>query len=137
MRLDHVVVWVEDPARSAEFFAEVVGLAPVRLEEFKAKKVMFPSVRVSDDTIIDLMPRAAAPIIDKIPGAAGTAGHRVNHVCLAMTRAEYDALAARLDARGVHRHPMDNNFGARGVAPQTFYFTDLDGNVFEARHYDA
>ncbi len=136
MRLDHVVVWVEDPVRSVEFFVEVVGLEPVRLEEFRAKKCMFPSVRVSEDTIIDVMPRAAAATVDKIPGAAGTAGHRVNHVCLAMTRAEYDALAARLDARGVHRHPMDNNFGARGVA-KTFYFTDLDGNVFEARHYDA
>jgi hypothetical protein len=26
-------------------------------------------------------------------------------------------------------------FGARGIAPRTFYFTDLDGNVLEARHY--
>jgi len=138
MELDHVVLWVEDPVRSAAFFAEVVGLAPVRLDEFRAGQVPFPSVRVSDGSLIDLIPHAMAPSVNAIPGAAGTAGHRVNHICLAMSRAELDALAQRLAAHGTPagRH-MQQQFGARGLAPQAFYFRDPDGNILEARHYEA
>jgi glyoxylase I family protein len=133
MRLDHLVLWVEDPIKTVEWFETVVGLPSVRLDEFKAKKVMFPSVRVSDDTIIDVMPRSAAPIVNAIPGASGTAGHPTNHICLAMTEAEYHALAARLGDRAGRF--MENQYGARGLAPKAFYFRDPDGNIFEARYY--
>jgi len=133
MRVDHLVLWVEDPLKTIEWFERVVGLAPVRLEEFKAKKVMFPSVRVCDDTIIDVMPKSAAPVVNAIPGAAGTAGHPTNHICLSMTEAEYHALAERLgNAAGRF---MENQYGARGLAPKAFYFRDPDGNIFEARYY--
>ncbi len=135
MRIDHVVLWVEDPAASVKFFVEVVGCQPVRLEEFTERKVGFPSVRLADDAIIDLMPKAAVPMIEKIPGAAGTAGHKTNHVCLAMTKAEYDALRGRLAARGITPHVATDQYGARGRAPEVFYFRDLDGNVLEARYY--
>jgi glyoxylase I family protein len=133
MRLDHLVLWVDDPIKTVEWFEQVVGLSSVRLEEFKAKKVMFPSVRVSDDTIIDVMPKSAAPVVNAIPGAAGTAGHPTNHICLAMTEAEYHALAARLGDRAGRF--MENQYGARGLAPKAFYFRDPDGNIFEARYY--
>ena len=97
---------------------------------------MFPSVRVSEDSIIDLMPRAAAPRINAMPGAEGTAGHLVNHVCLAMTQPEYEKLQQRLEANGTPPGLlMEQQFGARGVAPKAFYFRDPDGNIFEARHY--
>ena len=104
--------------------------APVRLEEFKAKKVMFPSMRVNDDTIIDVMPKSMAPMLNGF--AANTAGNLINHVCIAMTEAEYDALSARVEKGGPL---MQNSFGARGNAPRAFYFRDPDGNIFEARYY--
>ena len=135
MHLDHVVIWVDDPKRSLAFFHEVVGLAPVRAQEFADGKTFFPSVRISDSAIVDLMPRAAAPRVNAIAGAGGSAGHPINHVCIAMTRAEYEALAARLAAANVPTHAMGNNYGALGVAPESFYFRDPDGNVFEARYY--
>lgn len=53
LSLDHVVLWVADPLRSLEFFESVVGLAPVRVAEFRAGQAPFPSVRVSDVTILD------------------------------------------------------------------------------------
>src|SRR5688572_27868445 len=111
MRLDHIALWVEDPLASVAFYVDVVGLTAVRVTEFEAKQVLFPSVRIGDDSIIDLVPKAAVPLIEAIPGAKGTAGHKVNHVCLAMTAAEFDALAARLEARGTPggRH-MENQF---------------------------
>lgn len=135
MRIDHVVLWVEDPAASLKFFVEVVGCEPVRLEEYRERKVGFPSVRIADDAIIDLMPKAAVPMVEKIPGALGTAGHLTNHICLAMTKSEFDALRARIDALGIKPHVAKEQYGARGVAPEAFYFKDPDGNVLEARYY--
>ena len=136
MRLDHVVLWVEDPLRSVEFFANVVGLPGERVEEYRAQQVPYPSVRVSPDTLIDLVPKAAAPQVNAIPGAAGTAGHPTNHICLAMTEAELVALEGRLAEHGTPagRH-MKEQHGARGTAPRAFYFKDPDGNVIEARFY--
>ena len=69
--------------------------------------------------------------MNAIPGAAGSAGNKVNHVCFAMTKDEYDAVLARVQVP----RPMKNNFGAQGVAPESFYFADPDGNVLEARYY--
>src|ERR1041385_5035870 len=126
MRVDHLVIWVDDPARTVEWFQRVVGLEPVRVAEYAAKQVAFPSVRVCDDTIIDVMPRAMAEAVNAIPGAKGTAGHPTNHICFAMSEAEYHALARRLEESG---RPggrfMENQFGARGLAPKAFYFRDL------------
>lgn len=69
--------------------------------------------------------------------AEGGAGHPVNHVCLALSRAEYDALDRRLQAADVDISARRNhNFGAQGWAPQAFYFTDPDGDVIEARYYE-
>jgi len=61
----------------------------------------------------------------------------VNHVCLAMTKAEFEALRTRLAENGAPiGGAMTSSFGARGLAPHTFYFSDPDGNVLEARYYD-
>jgi catechol 2,3-dioxygenase-like lactoylglutathione lyase family enzyme len=136
--LDHVVLWTDDPLRAVDFYDRVVGLPPVRLEEFRAGTAPFPSVRVSPSTIIDLMARVAAPVVDAMAGAAATAGHPVNHVCLSMSEAEYTALRGRLDAHGIPTSPvMEQSFGAQGLAPRAFYFRDLDGNVLEARYYQG
>jgi glyoxylase I family protein len=141
LTLDHVVLWVADPARSVEFFERVVGLTPVRLEEFRAGQVPFPSVRVSDDTILDLMAAPMAARVNAISGrlapvTAASAGHPISHICLSMSEADFTALRARLQHEGVDTSfSMQQSFGARGVAPQAFYFHDPDGNVFEARYY--
>lgn len=128
MRLDHIVLWTKDPRAAADFYTRVVGLAPVRFSEFETGEAPFPSVRVCEDSLIDLMP---------LEMAKGSAGHPVNHVCLALSRGEYDALDARLQAAGVDTSVRrDHNFGAQGWAPQAFYFADPDGNVVEARYYE-
>lgn len=138
MHVDHLVLWVEDPLRSVEFYERVLGFAGVRVEEFRAGKAPFPSVRIGAETILDLMALATAPRLNALPGAAGSAGNKVNHLCLAMTRAEYQSLRARLGAEGVAIPiTMTSSFGAQGFAPEAFYFADPDGNVLEARFYDA
>jgi catechol 2,3-dioxygenase-like lactoylglutathione lyase family enzyme len=128
MRLDHVVLWTKDPRAAVDFYSSVVGLTPLRCEEFEAGDAPFPSVRVSDDSIIDLMP---------VELAHGGGGHPVNHVCLALSRSEYDELEQRLHAEGVDiGSRLTHSYGAQGWAPHTYYFTDPDGNVIEARYYE-
>jgi glyoxylase I family protein len=120
-----------------DFYSRVVGLTPVRSGEFEAGEAPFPSVRVSEDSIIDLMPLQMADGLGSVAGAEGSAGHPVNHVCLAVSKPEYDALDRRLQAEGVETSArMNHTFGARGWAPHAYYFADPDGNVVEARYYD-
>ena len=115
----------------------MVGLPPVRFDEFRAGEAPFPSVRVAADAIIDLMPVEGAPITEAMTRVDGSAGHSVNHVCLAMSKDEYDALDQRLQVAGVDTSArLDRTFGARGWAPQGYYFADPDGNVIEARYYE-
>ncbi|HZF92134.1 VOC family protein [Streptomyces sp.] len=135
-RLDHVVLWVRDPVASAEFYAKAVGLEPLRVTGFTAGEVSFPSVRVNEETILDLAPLSMAERMTMLPGAKRSAGHPVNHVCLSLPSDAFDALRTRL--RG-HDVPVSDiahdSYGARGMARRSFYFRDPDGNVFEARHY--
>lgn len=136
-RLDHVVLWTKNPRASMDFYTRVVGLAPVRFAEFEAGDAPFPSVRVCEDSIIDLSPIGSVAGTEALTRADGSAGHPVNHVCLAMSKSEYDALDQRLRAEGVDTSArLGPNFGAQGWAPQAFYFTDPDGNVIEARYYE-
>jgi catechol 2,3-dioxygenase-like lactoylglutathione lyase family enzyme len=56
--IDHVVLWVEDAHRALHFYASVVGLPTMRAEEFSAGTAPFPGVRVSEVSILDLLPTA-------------------------------------------------------------------------------
>ncbi|MFE9024101.1 VOC family protein [Streptomyces sp. NPDC007808] len=136
-RLDHVVLWVRDPVASAEFYDKTLGLAPVRLAEFIAGEAPFPSVRVNDETILDLMPMTMVERMKMLPGAARSAGHPVNHVCLSLPETDLHKLRTHLEEQDVPVSDYSYDaFGARGKARRSFYFRDPDGNVFEARHYD-
>jgi catechol 2,3-dioxygenase-like lactoylglutathione lyase family enzyme len=136
-RLDHVVLWTADTRAAVDFYTRVVGLTPLRLEEFEAGEAPFPSVRVSEDSIIDLIPADNAGGTESMTKVAGSAGHPVNHLCIAMSKAEYDALDQRLQAEGVDTGArLNHSYGARGWAPQGYYFPDPDGNVIEARYYE-
>ncbi|MEU6377870.1 VOC family protein [Streptomyces sp. NPDC046909] len=136
-RLDHVVLWVRDPVASAGFYEKAVGMEPLRITDFAAGAVPFPSVRLNDETLFDLMPLTMAERMKMVPGAADSAGHLVNHVCLALPADDFQALRVRLEERSVPVSDFSyDSFGARGMARRSFYFRDPDGNVFEARHYD-
>ncbi|MGW0612057.1 VOC family protein [Streptomyces sp. NPDC002788] len=136
-RLDHVVLWVRDPVAAADFYEKAVGTEIVRLPEFTAGEVPFPSARVNHETILDLMPLTFAARMTMLPGSAASAGHPVNHVCLSLPRGDFDALLSRLEERSVPVSELSyDSFGARGRATRSFYFRDPDGNVIEARHYD-
>src|ERR1051325_6221723 len=101
-KIDHIVIWVEDQLRSVEFFEKVVGFSGERVDEFRNGKVIFPSVRVSEDSLLDLMPRALAPKLNvKTASMAksinASAGHPIHHICISMSKDEFDGLIERLE----------------------------------------
>jgi catechol 2,3-dioxygenase-like lactoylglutathione lyase family enzyme len=135
--IDHVVLWVADPLRAVAFYVDVLGFEGARVDDFREGRAPFPSVRLSPSALIDFMPDAFAPVLDGITGVEGSAGHRVNHLCLTVEHADFEAARARLAEAGVAMGvTMRDSFGARGSAPEAFYFADPDGNVIELRHYD-
>jgi catechol 2,3-dioxygenase-like lactoylglutathione lyase family enzyme len=139
MELDHAVLWVESAKRSLEFYVDVLGLAPVRAQDFEEGRARFPSVRVNDGTIFDLMEQSdlLSLVQEFTGGGEGIGGGPINHLCLSMSASEYAAISARLVEHGVEVKPGGENvFGARGQAVRSVYFNDPDGNVLEIRYYD-
>ena len=126
--LDHVVLEVRDPVRSAAFYGEVLGLRAVRLSQSQAGTAPFASARVSAGTVLDFFPKRL--------WRARTA-RNPNHLCFSLDRAGLRALEGRLRRKAVaitHRDPR--NFGARGWGA-SIYFQDPDGISLEARYYPA
>ncbi len=137
MELDHVVLWVEDPARSLGFYVDLLGLSGYRDAAYLRGEVPFPSVRISPSSIIDLMARERAARTRALVGEqhASAAGQPMNHLCLAMERVEFEAALARLRAAGVPLTPSGRQNGARGDCSDSCYLQDPDGNVIELRYY--
>jgi catechol 2,3-dioxygenase-like lactoylglutathione lyase family enzyme len=119
--LDHVVVNCADVERSLRWYTDTLGLEPVRVDEWRAGQAPFPSVRIHERTIIDLL-------------AAPRTGQNLDHVCLVVEPTDLGALAAsgRFDVVG--DGPVDGLFGAQGLAT-SLYVRDPDGNTIELRCY--
>ncbi len=123
--LDHIVLNVKDIDRALAFYGEVLGLKIERLDEFRAGKIGFPSVRINQDTIIDLFPAKEPPAR---PG-------NLNHFCLVVGKEDFSGIVDYLNERGVkiHNGPI-SRWGARGRATSV-YFHDPDENEIEIRCY--
>jgi len=130
--LDHIVLNVADIDRSLAFYTEVLGLQPERVEEFRAGKVGFPSVRINAGTIIDLFPVKAGGTAQS---AGGKAEGNLNHFCMVVGKEDFGSMTDHLKNRGVviRQGPVDR-WGARGRATSV-YFLDPDGNEIEIRAY--
>jgi 8-oxo-dGTP pyrophosphatase MutT (NUDIX family)/catechol 2,3-dioxygenase-like lactoylglutathione lyase family enzyme len=124
--LDHLVIVSDDIERSLAFWCGTLGLAGVRIDEWRNGSAPFPSVRADEATIIDLVARR--------PDAPPRAAHpsELDHVCLVVDRTDLGAVvdAGVLD---VVEGPV-SRFGARGVGT-SIYVRDPDGLVVELRYY--
>ena len=119
--LDHVVLVVADVERSLAWYVERLGGEPLRVDEWRAGEVLFPSVRLSPTTIVDLL-------------AGARSGTNVDHLCIEVDPVDLAVVAAS-GAFDVVGGPA-TLFGARGMG-EGLYVRDPDGNVVELRHYGA
>ena len=116
---DHLVLHCADVEKTLRWYNEMLGLAPVRLDEWRAGKAPFPSLRVNAGTIIDLIPGS-------LPDG------RLDHICLVIRAVDFDELVASghfdvLDGPG-------SRSGARGDGTSV-YVRDPDGLTVELRYY--
>lgn len=118
---------VRDIERSLAFYIEVLGLEGERLEEFREGKVGFPSVRISETCLIDLM------TVDRDKSEEATTN--LAHYCLVAENLDFENLIDNLGKAGVTvlRGPV-SRWGARGDA-KSLYILDPDDNEVEIRSY--
>jgi catechol 2,3-dioxygenase-like lactoylglutathione lyase family enzyme len=119
--MDHVVLVVADVEQSVAWYRDRLGLDVLRLDEWKDGKVPFPSVRVNEGTIIDIL-------------EGRRSGTNVDHLCLVVAPTDLAILAGSADF-DVVEGPVPR-WGARGVGTSV-YVRDPDGNLVELRHYGA
>lgn len=125
--MDHIVLNCTDVEASLRFYTDVLGLAAERVDQWRDGKIRFPSVRISETTIIDLFPLEA--------GSARPGGlENLNHFCM-YVEGELEPCIADLDRHGVviETGPIQR-WGARGTA-LSVYLRDPDGNLVELRSY--
>jgi catechol 2,3-dioxygenase-like lactoylglutathione lyase family enzyme len=116
---DHLVLRCADVERTLAWYVDRLGLSPVRVDEWRRGEAPFPSVRISADTIVDLI-------------AGSPDDGRLDHVCVVVDPIDLAELAAS-DEFDVVEGP-GRRFGARGDGT-SLYVRDPDGLVVELRHY--
>jgi catechol 2,3-dioxygenase-like lactoylglutathione lyase family enzyme len=116
---DHLVLRVGDARRSVDWYRERLGLESERFAEWEAGNAPFPSVRVDDGCVIDLI-------------EAERTGTNVDHLCLVVAVGDVELIAGSSDFEVVDG--PDDRWGARGMG-RSVYVLDPDGNVIELRAY--
>jgi catechol 2,3-dioxygenase-like lactoylglutathione lyase family enzyme len=124
--LDHLVLVVADVDRTLDWYSRYAGLAPMRVEEWRREEVFFPSLRVDEATIIDVLPGRAEG-----SGSGGDERGHLDHLCFVVSPEDREALAAELEVvdSGVR-------YGARGDG-DSIYVRDPDGLLVEFRSYPS
>ncbi len=131
--MDHIVLNMKDDEKMIAFYSTVLKFPTERLEEYRAGKVPFPSVRLNADTIIDLFPKT----MWEKSARAGEGRENLNHFCIALSKETWQNLLERLKANAVPitEGPVQR-WGAHGEG-MSIYFRDPEGNLIEARYYDG
>lgn len=124
MRIDHIILKVNDRAESVAFYTGILGFAD------EGRSGPFTVLRVAEDFQLQLAPW-------------GTPGFE--HYAFAVSSVQFDDIFARLEAAGIDHGPAFDavgantgpgiETGARGEAP-ALYFADPNGHLLEIRTYD-
>ena len=119
---DHIVLRCADVESSLAWYGDVLSMPGVRVDEWRAGRAPFPSVRADESTIIDL-----------IPARGQVTERNVDHFCLVVADGVVDAVAAAGDVFRIVDGPA-HRYGARGDG-WSVYVLDPDDNVVELRSY--
>lgn len=104
--IDHIVLHVEDVARSKKFYTEVLGMTPYRENEEQV------FLHAGHQGVALFKRRDAAPV---------AAGGDLNHLALNVAGGSYESLKAELERHGV-------TVGGRPGEDRCIYFRDPDGH---------
>lgn len=124
-QLDHLILAVNDRAKSIEFYTRVLGL------RYDGEREPFSVIRVTPDLVLQL-------------AAWGTMGGQ--HLAFSMVHTEFDEVFQRVIDAGIEygdsfhtvgnmRGPGDEP-GARGPG-KAIYFFDPSKHLIEIRHYET
>ena len=117
--LDHIVLIADDVERSVAWYRDLLGLEVLRFDDWREGRVPFPSRRINETTILDVVHGARS-------------GLNVHHFCLTTAAADLDALRQSGDFDVVDG-PV-RVWWARGYGT-SLYVADPDGNTVELRSY--
>jgi extradiol dioxygenase family protein len=108
-------------------------MLPVRYQEYRERKVPFPSVRLNPDTIIDIFPKKMWQNNAQAEQGFGN----LNHFCIVLKREDWDSLLVRLESNKVNvEEGPATRWGAHGTGI-SIYFRDPERNLIEARYYEG
>ena len=119
---------VADAERSLKFYTEVLGLSSERVDQWRKGDIRFPSVRINEDTIIDLFEFDQTPI-------RKDGDKNQDHFCLVIQETDMEQLKESFEHIGVEiQAGPGKRWGSHGDGI-SLYVYDPDDNVVELRHY--
>jgi len=123
--IDHIVFLVDDLDRAVGWYQRILGCAPV----YSYPKLGMEQLWVGSALIVlwDITHPGASGAVPPVQG-----GRNVDHVCIALTPFDHDAMRSHLAAHGVEIEREALHGGARGMG-HSFYVRDPWGNVLELK----
>ncbi len=123
--IDHVVFLVDDMARALRFYGDVLGCVP---------GYSYPALGMEQvwcgAALIVLWDTTHPGAARALPPVAG--GRNVDHVCIALSPFDPDAMRSHLASHGVEIVQEAFHGGARGMG-NSFYVRDPFGNKLELK----
>lgn len=123
--LDHVVFLVDDMEKAMRWYADVLGCQP----GYSYPRIGMEQVWCGNSLIVlwDVTHPGAASAVPPVAG-----GRNVDHVCIALSPFDDDAMRAHLRAHNVEIVQEAFHGGARGMG-NSFYVRDPFGNKLELK----
>lgn len=123
--IDHIVFLVDDMDRAITFYRDVLGCVP---------GYSYPALGMEQvwagAALIVLWDTTHPGAAGAVPPVAG--GRNVDHVCIAVSPFDHDAMRAHLASHGVAIDREAHHGGARGMG-HSFYIFDPFGHKLEIK----
>ena len=130
LRLDHIVLKVQDQEKSLRFYGDILGLGLIRVQEWRNGNAPFPSIRIGEGALIDLVQRP-----EGILESHDDNPRNLDHFCMEIEVRQWADVISYLVALGIAPENVPSErFGAQGIG-MSIYIKDPDGNRIELKSY--